>query len=66
MAEYISPKQLSERFNVSLDTIYTYINEKKLSAIHIGKIIKIPVNQLEINELKRGVTPRELPISQAE
>ncbi len=47
MQEYLTIKQVAERLNISVDTAYDYSHMKGFPSIKIGKLIRIPADELE-------------------
>ena len=50
--EYITVTQFAKRFGISRQFVWKMIREGKLRAIRIGKIYKIPVN--EVDRIEKG------------
>ncbi|MCZ4615202.1 helix-turn-helix domain-containing protein [Rhodococcus qingshengii] len=53
-ALYMSVKELAERWNCDLTAIYRQVKARQLPALHVGKIIRIPVAAVE--EFERSNT----------
>lgn len=54
-AAYVSVTEAAQRLGVSENTIYRSIYAKRLAAVKIGRIIRIPASALEPSALEPAV-----------
>lgn len=54
--EYISVKEMANRLGISLRVAYKYAHTKGFPAYNIGRIIRIPTDEMEAWLGKRKVT----------
>lgn len=50
MDKFYTCKEIAERYNVKIDTVWQWIRQKKLSAIKLGKVFRIKEEALSIFE----------------
>ena len=48
---YLSPQELSQYLNLSIQTIYEWTSQKKIPYIKLGRLVRF--DRLEIDELMR-------------
>lgn len=55
--EYVTPKELADILNCSLNNIYIKIRQEKIKAIPLGRSYRIPMNQFHnsTEELKSHI-----------
>ncbi len=45
--EYFTPKEIAERFKVTVPAVYNWIDREQLYAIKLGESVRIPKSALE-------------------
>jgi len=56
MDNYFTPKQVSEKLQISIYTVYKWIRENKISAVKIGDLWRISESELNriLGEEEKG------------
>lgn len=52
MEKLYSCTEVAEHFGVAVDTVWTWIKEKKLAAVKVGKAYR--VSETDLNEFKKA------------
>ncbi len=67
MARMLTPKEAADRLTVSTETIYRWLDAKKLNGVHIGRTWRIPESELALlganldsSAGPQGMHPKEL------
>jgi len=54
--ELLTVREAAERLHLSISTIRSWIHNRKLASVKLGKAIRVPVSALE-EIIKRGYCP---------
>lgn len=44
--KYLSPKELSEFTGISIHTIYSWVSQKKIPFIKVGRLVKFEIDEI--------------------